>query len=143
MKKYQGINNTRITPELIQYLEWDVGPEDFMQIDLIPDLPPSGGHENTITAIDMFSRFAFAYPVFNPTAGNTAKVIIDIMTKHPFLPTRNITDKGGISVSHVKHEIAILLGRTLKHSTTKPKKNHWGPRTGPRHNQDLFENSFG
>ena len=28
------INNTRITPELIHIREWDVGPEDLMQIDL-------------------------------------------------------------------------------------------------------------
>ena len=37
------INNTRITPELIHIPEWDLGPEDLMQIDLLPELPPSGG----------------------------------------------------------------------------------------------------
>ena len=36
------INNTRITPELIQIPEWDLGPEDLMQINLLPELPPSG-----------------------------------------------------------------------------------------------------
>ena len=36
------INNTRITPELIHIPEWDLGPEDLMQIDLLPELPPSG-----------------------------------------------------------------------------------------------------
>ena len=49
------INNTRITPELIHIPEWDLGPEDLMQIDLLPELPPSGGYENIITAIDVFS----------------------------------------------------------------------------------------
>ena len=58
-----------------------------MQIDLLPELPPSGGYENIITAIDVFSKYAFAYPVSNPTAVNTAKVIIDIMTRHAYLPT--------------------------------------------------------
>ena len=81
------INNTRITPELIHIPKWDLGPEDLMQIDLLPELPPSGGYENIITAIDVFSRYAFAYPVSNPTALNTAKVIIDIMTRHAYLPT--------------------------------------------------------
>ena len=120
--KYQGINNTRITPELSQILERNLGPEYFMQIDLVPDLLPSGGYDNTFTAIDVFSRNAFAYPVFNPTSVNTAKVIIDIMKKHFYLPTLNITDKGRISVSHAIHKVAIILERTLMRSTTKPTK---------------------
>ena len=53
-------NNTRITPELFHIPEWDLGPEDLMQIDLLPELPPSGGYENILTAIDVFSRHAFA-----------------------------------------------------------------------------------
>ena len=28
-----------------------------MQIDLVPGLPPSGGYENFVTAMDVFSRF--------------------------------------------------------------------------------------
>ena len=74
------INNTRVTPEVFHIPDWDLGPEDIMQIDLLPELPPSGGYENIITAIDVFSRDAFAYPVSNPTAVNRAKVIRDIMT---------------------------------------------------------------
>ena len=113
------INNTRITSELIHIPEWDLGPEDLMQIDLLPELPPSGGYENIITAIDVFSRYAFAYPVSNPTAVNTAKVIIDIMTRHAYLPTLIITDKGCVFVSQVIHEVAEILGINLKHATTK------------------------
>ena len=113
------INNTRITPELIHIPEWDLGPEDLMQIDLLPELPPSGGYENIITAIDVFSRYAFAYPVSNPTAVNAAKVIIDIMTRHAYLPTLIITDKGSVFVSQVIHEVAETLGIKLKHAITK------------------------
>ena len=36
------IKNTRITPELFHIPEWDLGPEDLMQIDLLTELPPSG-----------------------------------------------------------------------------------------------------
>ena len=113
------INNTRITPELIHIPEWDLGPEDLMQIDLLPELPPSGGYENIITAIDVFSRYAFAYPVSNPTAVSTAKVIIDIMTRHAYLPTLIITDKGSVFVSQVIHEVTEILGINLKHATSK------------------------
>ena len=86
------MNNTRITPELIHIPEWDLGLEDLMQIDLLPELPSNGGYENIITAVDVFSRYAFAYPVSNPTAVNTAKVIIDFMTRYVYLPTLIIND---------------------------------------------------
>ena len=90
-----------------------------MQVDLLPELPPSGGYENIITAVDVFSRYAFAYPVSKPTAVNTAKVIIDIMTRHAYVPTLIITDKGSVFVSQVIHEVAEILGINLKHATTK------------------------
>ena len=90
-----------------------------MHIDLLPALPPSGCYENFITAIDVFSRYAFAYPVSNPTAVKTVKVIIEIMTRHAYLPTLNITDRGSVSVSQVIHEEAEILGINLKHATTK------------------------
>ena len=85
--KDKRIPNSSITPELLSLPEWDLGPEDAMQI----DLPPN---ENIITAMDVFSRYLFAYPVTDASATNTAKVSIDIMTKHTYLPTTLITDKG-------------------------------------------------
>ena len=35
------IKNTQITPDLIHIPEWHLGPEYLMQIDLLPELPPS------------------------------------------------------------------------------------------------------
>ena len=40
-------------------------PEGAMQIDLLPELHPSGGYENIVTAMDVFFRFLFAYPTSN------------------------------------------------------------------------------
>ena len=71
-----------------------------------------------ITATVVFSRYAFAYPVSNPTAVNTGKVIIDIMTRHAYLPTLIIMDKGGVFVSQGIHEVAEILGINLKHAQT-------------------------
>ena len=90
-----------------------------MQIDLLPELPPSGGYENINTALDVLVSFEFAYPVSNPMAVNTREVIIDIMKKHAHLPTLVITDKGSVFVSHVIHEVAEILGINLKHAKTK------------------------
>ena len=90
-----------------------------MQIDLVPGLPPSGGYENIVTAMDIFSRYLFAYPTSNQDATTIAKVIINIMTKHAYLPTTLISDKGTAFTSHVTKEVAGVLGITLKHPTTK------------------------
>ena len=90
-----------------------------MQIDLVPELPPSGGYENIVTAMDVFSRYLFAYPTANQDAYTIAKVLINIMTMHAYLPTTLISEKGTAFMSHVIKEVAGVLGITLKHATTK------------------------
>ena len=94
-------------------------PEDAIQIDLVPELPPSGGYENIVTAMDVFSRYLFAYPTANQDAITIAKVLITIMTKHAYLPTTLISDKGTAFTSHVIKDVAGVLGVALKHATTK------------------------
>ena len=41
------------------------------------------------------------------------------MTRHAYLPTLIITDKGSVFLSQVIHEVAEVLGIKLKHVTTK------------------------
>ena len=118
------IRELRINPQLTRTPlqnpdEHITAPEDSMQIDLVPGLPPSGGYENIVTAMDVFSRYLFAYPTSNHDNTTIAKVIINIMTKHPYLPTTLISDKGTAFTSHVIKEKAGFLGITLKHATTK------------------------
>ena len=72
-----------------------------------------------MTAIDDFSRYLFAYPLTEATAANVAEVIIDIMTKHSYLPTTLITDKGSAYTSTIIAEVTQILGITLKCATTK------------------------
>ena len=90
-----------------------------MQIDLVPELTPPGGYENNVTAMDVFSRYLFAYPTSNRDAKTIAKVLINIMTKHAYLPTTLISDKSTAFMSHVIKELSGVLGITLKHATTK------------------------
>ena len=94
-------------------------PEDAMQIDLVPESPPPGGYENIVTAMDVFSRYLFAYPTSNQDTKTIAKVIINIMTKHAYSPTTPIIDKDTAFMFHVIEEVAGVLGITLKHATTK------------------------
>ena len=58
----QCLRESRTNPQLphppLQNLnKYITAPEDAMQIDLVPGLPPSGGFENNVTAIDVFSRY--------------------------------------------------------------------------------------
>ena len=69
--------NPRFThPPLQNPNEYITALEDAMQIDLVPGLPPSGGYENIVTAIDVLSRYLFAYPASNQDAKSVAKGII-------------------------------------------------------------------
>ena len=72
-----------------------------------------------MTAMDVFSRYLFAYPTTNQDAKTITKVLINIMTKHAYSPTTLISDKGTAFTSHVIKEVAGILGVTLKHATTK------------------------
>ena len=120
----QCIRESRINPSLTRPPLHNpnkhiTAPEDAIQIDLVPELPPSGGYENIVTAMDVFSRYLFAYPTANQDAKTIAKVLINVMTKHAYLPTTLISDKGTAFTSHVIKEVAGVLGVTLKHTTTK------------------------
>ena len=44
VRQGQSVPNNAITPELLNLPGWDLGPEDAMQIDLLPNLPTSGGY---------------------------------------------------------------------------------------------------
>ena len=113
------INRSLTRPPLQNPNEQITAPKGAMQNDLVPELPPFGGYENIVTATDVFSCYLFAYPTSNQDANTIAKVLINIMTKHAYLPTTLISDKGTASMSLVIREVAGVLGITLKHATTK------------------------
>ena len=114
-------NDLLLKTELLNCTEWDLGPEDILQMDILPNLP-SGGYDHIITAIDVFSRYLFAYPVTRITATAVALVIMDILCKHTYLPTTLITDLGTQFNAQVTHEVAAILEIELKHATMKHAK---------------------
>ena len=113
------IHRSLTRPPLRNPNEHLTAPEDAMQNELVPELPPSGGYENIVTAMDVFSRFLIAYATSNEDAKTIAKFLINIMTKHAYLPTTLISDKGTAFMSQVFKEVTGVLGITLKHATTK------------------------
>ena len=85
--KESRIDRRLTRPHLPNTNEHKTVPEEAMQIDLLPELPPSGGYENIVTAMDVFFRDLFAYPTSNQDTKSIAKVVFNIMTKHADLPT--------------------------------------------------------
>ena len=53
--KVSRIDHSLTHPSLQNPNEHITKPEDAMQIDLVPELPPSAGYENILTAMDVFS----------------------------------------------------------------------------------------
>ena len=94
-----------------------------MQNDLVPEFPPLVGFENIVTATDAFSRFLFAYPKSNQDAKTIARVINFVMTKHAYLPTTFISDKGSAFMYQVIKKLLASLG--LLQSTPQQRTRKW------------------
>ena len=113
------IDKRSITPPMIDTSKLALGPEDALQMDIVPFDEPSGGYHAIITAMDVFSRYLFTYNVVRTDASTVARVLVDIMTRHAYLPTTIITDKGTQFMSEVVADATRTLGIQLRHATTK------------------------
>ena len=113
------VDNRLTQPALQNPSEHIAAPAEAMQIDLVPELAPSGGYENIVTVMDMFSRYIFASVTSSQDAKTIARVIINFKTKHAYYPTTIISCRGSVFMSQVTKEVAEVLGITLQHATTK------------------------
>ena len=64
------LRETQINPQLTRSPlqnpnEYITAPDDAMQFDFVPGLPPSGGYANNVTAMDVFSSYLLAHPTSN------------------------------------------------------------------------------
>ena len=96
-----------------------MGPEDALQMDIVPFDDASGGYNAVITAMDVFSRYLFAYSVARIDTKTVTRVLIDIITRHCYLPTTIMTAKGSQLISEAMQQTTATLGIQLKHATTK------------------------
>ena len=130
---YQEITNRQQThhrPPLQNPSEYITGPEDVMQIDLVPELSPSGDYKNIVIAMDRFSICSTAYPTETQDAKTIARVINNTMTKNVYIPKAIFPDKGSVFVSQVIEEVADVLRITFEHATAKfPQTNELLERT--------------
>ena len=76
------VDNRLTRPALQNPSEHITAPEDAMQFDFVQELPPSGGYENIVTAMVVFSSYLLPNPTSRQDAKTIAKVIVNIMSKH-------------------------------------------------------------
>ena len=88
-------------------------------MDILPNLPLSGGYDHIIPAIDVSPKYLFAYPVTRITATSEARVVMDILCKHTYLPATIITDLGTQFNARVTLEVTAVQDIELKHATIK------------------------
>ena len=117
--KYKRINNSQIKPNMINNTEHVLGPDDILEIDILPNLPNSAGYQTIVTMIDVFSRYLFAYPTQNVTAKTIGRCFVDVMTRHAYLPTLILSDKGSQFRSGIVAEITHILEIQISHASTK------------------------
>ena len=104
---------------MINNTEHVLGPEDILEIDILPNLPNSAGYQNIVTMIDVFSRYLFAYPTQDATAKTIGRCIVDVMTRHAYLPMLILTDKGSQFRSEIVAKITRILEIQISHASTK------------------------
>ena len=69
--------------------------------------------------MDVFFQYLFAYTKQDMTAKTVGRCIKDVMTRHCYLPTEIVTDKGSQFRSEVENQIAETLDMRINHASTK------------------------
>ena len=95
------------------------GPEVVLEIDLVGELPRSNGYSHILMACDYFSRYLFAIPIRKPDTKSVVESLLDIFTKHAYVPKHIITDKGSVFTSQVITELMNKAGIKVSHTTIK------------------------
>ena len=109
------IDTSQIRPKMLSNTEFTMWPEDCLEVDILPNLPSSNEFQRIITMMHVFSSYLFAYSTQDMTARTVARCIIDVMTRHCYLPTVILTDKG----SQFRSEVVNQIAQNARH-TDKP-----------------------
>ena len=88
------IDTRQIRPKMLSNTEFIMGPDDCLEVDILPNLPSSNRFQHIITMMAAFSCYFFTYPTQDMTARTMARSIIDVMARHCYLPVVILTDKG-------------------------------------------------
>ena len=117
--KAKPVNPKRLTPPLEKIYDPCNGPEDILEIDLVGELPCSNGYTHLLTACDYFSRYLFAIPIRKPDTKSVVSALLQIFTRHAYVPKTIITDKGTAFTANTMTELMKTAGIQIEHATVK------------------------
>ena len=116
---YRRVDTRQIHPKMLSNTDSTMGPGDCLEVDILPYLPSSNGYQQIKTMMDVFSRYLFAYPTQDMTDKTIARCIIDVMTRHCYLPTVILTDKRSQFPSEIANQIVQMVDLRISHASTK------------------------
>ena len=94
-------------------------PADMLQIDIVGQLPKSGGYSYILTGMDVFSKYMFAQPLPSISADRVCKFLMQWFMRHSYIPLVILTDQGSQFTSRMLEELSTLLEFKIEHATVK------------------------
>ena len=108
-----------LTPPLNPVTSNTSFPADLIQVDIVGQLPKSGGYSYVVTAMDVFSKYMFAQPITSPSAETVAKILMQCFLRHSNIPLGILTAKGSVFTSKLIQNLSEMLEFKLTHATVK------------------------
>ena len=94
-------------------------PADMLQIDIVGQLPKSGGYSYILTGMDVFSKYMFAQPLTSISAETVCKFLMQWFMRHSYIPIVILRDQGTQFTSRMLGELSTLLEFKIEHATVK------------------------
>lgn len=108
----------RHTKAPIEHLETPSSRFQVIHLDIVGPLEVSAGHKYLLTIIDRFSRWPEAIPLVEVSALSCARALLSGWISRFGLPETIITDRGAQFTSSLWHELSLILGTKLHHTTS-------------------------
>ena len=115
----KSVNQETIRPPLNPVSSNTSFPADLLEVDIVGQLPKSGGYSYIVKAMDVFSKYLFAQVVTSPSAEVVAKTLMQWFMRHSYIPMGILTDKGSAFTSSLIRQLAEMLEIQLNHATVK------------------------
>ena len=113
------IAKQQLRPPLLKIYDPSNGPEDLLEIGLVGPLPTSNRYTYILTAVDKISKLMFATPLRRFDAQSVVKGVMLIFTRHAYVATTIMTDKGTAFTAEAVKWTMESAGNSLKHATVK------------------------
>ena len=120
----KSTNESNLRPPLQKIYDPCNGPTDLLDIDIVGPLPASNCYTHILTTIDVFSRYLFAVPLRKPDTKSVFNALLSVFTKHAYVPTHILTDKGSVFTAEVFEQLTKIAGIKSSLCNYKTSKNY-------------------